>query len=55
MTALKQCPFYYHTMTNVTPRRCRFEEGHSGNHEEEQLVPFPSQQSMVQSTGWIKH
>lgn len=48
-----QCSYYYHTLTNVPPRRCALMEGHGGPHVEQipQLPPQPSNPP----TGWIKH
>lgn len=48
-----RCPYYFHTMTNATPRRCAYEEGHIGDHKEEQLTN--SQDFRYPPTGWIKH
>lgn len=49
---MTRCPYYYHTMTNVPPRRCDREEGHIEPHREEQLT---QPQEFVPFTGWKKH
>lgn len=54
MTDFKQCPFYYHTMTNASPRRCALREGHGGPHVEESISLLKPQPGNP-PTGWIKH
>ncbi len=55
MTSPSRCPYYYHTWSNAIPRRCSKEEGHTGEHIEEQLVSAQPNQGITPTTGWIKH
>jgi len=53
---MPQCKYRYHTWTNQIPRRCSKEEGHIGDHVEEQLATFNNLQqgSSLPLVGWIK-
>lgn len=52
---MTQCPFYYHSWSNAIPRRCKLENGHTGEHEEEPIQTLASVQNTQPSVGWFKH
>lgn len=52
---MTQCSYFYHTMTNVPAKRCAKQEGHEGEHVEENLFVTKAQQGNQPTTGWIKH
>ena len=52
---MTQCPYFYHTNTNPFPKRCGLEEGHEGQHVEENPHVTQFQQGTNFRLGWIKH
>ena len=53
MTKDNRCPYWYHSVNNPMALQCVLKEGHSGAHQEPQLLPPPQQFQPVQ--GWVKH
>ena len=52
---MTQCSYYYHTWSNMIPKRCSKDEGHEGDHVEEKINQNPINQSNQPLVGWRKH